>query len=96
MALFESYERREKQILAVLKEYGINSIEECADICKAKGFDPYKITEGIQPICFENAKGHFNTVIRLSNDKNVYTDTTVNYVVHLIEMAEKKGKEVSR
>ena len=24
MALFESYERREKQILAVLKEYGIN------------------------------------------------------------------------
>ena len=56
MALFESYERREKQILAVLREYVINSIEECADICKAKGFDPYKITEGIQPICFENAK----------------------------------------
>ena len=40
--------------------------------------------------------GHYYTVIRLSNDKNVYTDTTVNYVVHLIEMAEKKGKEVSR
>ena len=56
MALFESYERREKQILAVLKEYGINTIEECRDICQAKGFDPYKITEGIQPICFENAK----------------------------------------
>ena len=56
MALFESYERREKQILDVLKKYGINSIEECADICKEKGFDPYKITEGIQPICFENAK----------------------------------------
>ncbi|MDE5946370.1 MAG: GGGtGRT protein [Oscillospiraceae bacterium] len=56
MALFESYERREKQILAKLEEYGIKSIEECADICKEKGFDPYKITEGIQPICFENAK----------------------------------------
>ena len=56
MALFESYERREKQILEVLAKYGINSIEECADICKEKGFDPYKITEGIQPICFENAK----------------------------------------
>ncbi|MBR3678762.1 MAG: GGGtGRT protein [Oscillospiraceae bacterium] len=56
MALFESYERREKQILAVLNQYGINTIEECADICKEKGFDPYKITEGIQPICFENAK----------------------------------------
>ena len=56
MALFESYERREKQILAVLAEYGISSIEECAEICKEKGFDPYKIVEGIQPICFENAK----------------------------------------
>ncbi len=56
MALFESYERREKQILAVLNKYGISSIEECREICQAKGFDPYKITEGIQPICFENAK----------------------------------------
>jgi len=56
MALFESYERREKQILAVIKEYGINSIEECAEVCKAKGLDIYKMVEGIQPICFENAK----------------------------------------
>jgi len=56
MALFESYDRREKQILAVLNQYGINSIEECREICQAKGFDPYQITEGIQPICFENAK----------------------------------------
>ena len=56
MALFESYDRREKQILAVIKEYGINSIEECADVCKEKGLDIYKLVEGIQPICFENAK----------------------------------------
>ena len=56
MALFESYERREKQILAVLAKYDIQSIEECREICQAKGFDPYKIVEGIQPICFENAK----------------------------------------
>lgn len=56
MALFESYERREKQILAVIKEYGINSIEECATVCKDKGLDIYKLVEGIQPICFENAK----------------------------------------
>ena len=56
MALFESYNRREKQILEVINKYGINTIEECAEICKAKGFDPYKITESIQPICFENAK----------------------------------------
>ena len=56
MALFESYERREKQILEVLAKYDIKSIEECREICQAKGFDPYKIVEGIQPICFENAK----------------------------------------
>ena len=56
MALFESYERREKQILAVLAQYDIPSIEACADICKEKGLDIYKLVEGIQPICFENAK----------------------------------------
>lgn len=56
MALFESYERREKQILAVLKEYGINSIEEAAEVTKAAGLDVYNQVEGIQPICFENAK----------------------------------------
>ena len=56
MALFESYERREKQILAKLAEYGINSIEEAKEITEAKGLDIYKLVEGIQPICFENAK----------------------------------------
>ncbi len=56
MALFESYSRREKQILAVLEQYGIKTIEECADVCKEKGLDIYKMVEGIQPICFENAK----------------------------------------
>ena len=55
MALFESYERREKQILAKLAEYGINSIEEAAEVTKAAGLDVYKMIEGIQPICFENA-----------------------------------------
>ena len=56
MALFESYERREPQILAVLKEYGISSIEECKEITEAAGLDVYHLVEGIQPICFENAK----------------------------------------
>ena len=56
MALFESYERREAKILAALKEYGINSIDECKEICDAYGIDPYKIVEETQPICFENAK----------------------------------------
>ena len=70
MALFESYERREKQILDVLKQYGINSIEECADICKEKGLDPYKITEGIQPICFENAKWAYTVGCAIAIKKN--------------------------
>ncbi len=56
MALFESYERREPQILAKLKEYGISSIEECKEITEAAGLDVYHLIEGIQPICFENAK----------------------------------------
>ena len=55
MALFESYERRIDKISGVLSQYGISSVEECREICKAKGFDPYEIVKGIQPICFENA-----------------------------------------
>ncbi len=55
MALFENYERREAKILSVLKEYGINSIEECKEITLAKGIDCDAIVRGTQPICFENA-----------------------------------------
>ena len=73
MALFESYERREKQILAVLGNYGINSIEECREICNAKGFDPYKIVEGIQPICFENAKWAYTVGCAIAIKKGVKT-----------------------
>ena len=47
-------------------------------------------------VSIENAKGHFNTVIRLSNGQNVYTSVTAKFAVEMIEMAEKKGKEVSR
>ena len=55
MALFESYERRIDKINGVLAQYGIGSVEECREMCKAKGFDPYEITKSIQPICFDNA-----------------------------------------
>ena len=73
MALFESYERREKQILAVLEKYDIKSIEECREICQAKGFDPYKIVEGIQPICFENAKWAYTVGCAIAIKKGVKT-----------------------
>lgn len=55
MSLFESYERRIDKINAVLAEYGIASVEEAAKICEEKGFSPYDIVKGVQPIAFENA-----------------------------------------
>ncbi len=70
MALFESYERREPQILAVLKEYGISSIEECKKITEDAGLDVYKLIEGIQPICFENAKWAYTVGAAIAIKKN--------------------------
>ena len=55
MALFESYERRINQIQPVLDKYGIKDFDEARKICTDKGFDPYEIDKGVQPICFENA-----------------------------------------
>ena len=55
MALFDNYERRIDKINGVLAQYGISSVEECRELCQSKGFDPYEIVKGIQPICFENA-----------------------------------------
>ncbi|MBO4897546.1 MAG: GGGtGRT protein [Clostridia bacterium] len=55
MSLFESYERRIKQINEALGKYGISSIEEAKKICDDKGIDVYNIVKQIQPICFENA-----------------------------------------
>jgi hypothetical protein len=55
MPLFESYDRRIKQINKVLNSYGISSIEEAKKICDNKGVDVYKIVKEIQPIAFENA-----------------------------------------
>ena len=37
MALFENYERRIDKINGVLAQYGLNSVEECREICQAKG-----------------------------------------------------------
>ena len=53
---FESQDRRMKQVLAVLNENGISSIEEANEICEKAGLDPYKTCEETQMICFENAK----------------------------------------
>ncbi|MBR3755780.1 MAG: GGGtGRT protein [Firmicutes bacterium] len=56
MELFPNYERRIASIEKAMKEYDIESLEAARELCKEKGFDPYEIAEGIQPICFEDAK----------------------------------------
>ena len=73
MALFESYERRIDKINGVLTQYGISSVEECRTICQEKGFDPYEIVKGIQPICFENACWAYTVGAAIALKKNVKT-----------------------
>ena len=68
--LFEGYERREAKILAALKPYGIKSIPECREICLKAGFDPYKIVEETQPICFENAKWAYTVGAAMALNKD--------------------------
>ena len=73
MALFESYERRIGKISGVLAQYGIKDVEECRRICQDKGFDPYEIVKGIQPICFENACWAYCVGAAIALKKNVKT-----------------------
>ena len=73
MALFESYERRIDKINGVLAQYGIASIEDCRKICQDKGFDPYEIVKGIQPIAFENAAWAYCVGAAIAIKKGVKT-----------------------
>ncbi len=98
MALFESYERREKQILAVLKEYGIDSIEGAAEVTKAAGLDVYKMVEGIQPICFENAKWAYTVGAAIASKKGCRraADAAAEGAIGIAEKANKVRKEPLR
>ena len=69
MALFENYDRRIEKINKVLAQYGLSSVEECRELCKSKGFDPYEIVAGIQPICFETFAGHTALVLQLQSSR---------------------------
>ena len=73
MALFESYERRIEKINSVLAQYGIASVEEARELCKAAGFDPYEIVKGIQPIAFENAAWAYCVGCAIALKKGVKT-----------------------
>ena len=53
--MFEGKERRMPKIEKCLAEYGLASLEEARDLCVSKGFNPYDIVKGVQPIAFENA-----------------------------------------
>ncbi len=55
MVTFEGKERRMPKIEACLKEYGLDSLEACRDLCLSKGIDVETIVKGVQPIAFENA-----------------------------------------
>jgi len=73
MALFENYDRRIDKINGVLKQYGIESVEACREMCQAKGFDPYEIVKSIQPICFENACWAYTVGAAIAMKKGVKT-----------------------
>lgn len=70
---FESQERRINQVLAALKENGINSIEEANEICDKAGVDPYQMCEDTQRICFENAKWAYVCGAAIAIKKGVKT-----------------------
>ncbi len=70
-ALFESYDRRIKQIEAALGKNGIKSLEEAKSICDAKGIDVPAIVKGVQPIAFENAVWAYITGAAIAIKKGI-------------------------
>ena len=95
MALFESYERRIGKINAVLAQYGIKSVEECREICQAKGFDPYEIVKGIQPICFENACWAYLVGAAVAKAVDRYVNRASTSTRSIVEAGEETVEEVA-
>ena len=73
MALFEGYERRMPQLQPVLEKYGFKDFDELKAYNNSKGVDAYKIVEGIQPICFENACWAYTVGAAIAMKKGVKT-----------------------
>ena len=71
MALFENYEGRMPQLQPVLEKYGFKDFDELKAYNNSKGVDAYKIVEGIQPICFENAKWAYELGAAIALKKGV-------------------------
>ena len=71
--MFEGKERRMPKIEKCLAEYGLGSLEEARELCKSKGFDPYDIVKGVQPIAFENAGWAYTLGCAVAIKKEVKT-----------------------
>ena len=71
--MFEGKERRMPKIEKCLAEYGIGSLEEARDLCLSKGFNPYDIVKGVQPIAFENAGWAYTLGCAVAIKKGVKT-----------------------
>ena len=70
---FESMDRRMPKIEKCLAEYGIANLEEARDLCLEKGFNPYDIVKGVQPIAFENAGWAYTLGCAIAIKKGVTT-----------------------
>lgn len=71
--MFEGKDRRIAKIEKCLSEYGLASLEEARELCNAKGFDPYDIAKGVQPIAFENAGWAYTLGCAVALKKNAST-----------------------
>ena len=96
MALFESYERRIEKINSVLAQYGIASVEESRELCKAAGFDPYEIVKGIQPIAFEDAAWAYCVGAAIALKKGVKNAAEAAEAIGIVRNANKARKEPLR
>ncbi len=66
-------ERRMPKIEKCLAEYGIKDLEEARQLCVDKGFNPYDIVKGVQPIAFENAGWAYTLGCAVALKKGVKT-----------------------
>lgn len=85
MIEFEGYDRRINNINKVLKEYKIESLEKCKEICDKAGIDVDAIVRGVQPICFENAVWAYTmgTAIALTKGEKSAEDCAKNIGIGL-------------
>jgi hypothetical protein len=72
---FENYDRRIKQIEAVLREYEIKNLETAQEICFNYGIDVEKIVKDIQPIVFDNAVWAYTVGAAIAIKKGVKNAT---------------------